>query len=393
MAWFAVASILGAEPGRPIACRTDVFLQCDAGGWVDDAIRNNNERARGTHPALYPCWTRPTHELAKWLAPAIPVESTCTYGSRLLVNLVGGLGIGLLAAGLRSSGTRFSVLAAFGPLLWFGTGNTITALPDHFGMSVGLLAASLGFFVSAWSFRSKAVGLGILTILCFGVTITNAVFPAMLLGCAIATTYRIRWPWYAATGLAGVLGLLAVLLILRTQADIRDRVLQRVESCLSLKSIRDPALAGRHFVRGLQDSAVGPTPTIGEDNPDEHHPMLTYQDGPYSMWPYDAVQSCGVAAWWFVLGLGAIRALRDPRTRFPAILLMVWIVWNGLLHTTWGDEYFLYTPHYAWALMALALLGWRSIPTRWVVLAMVPILGGAIFTLFEFRRLLNAIPY
>ena len=37
-----------------------------------------------------------------------------------------------------------------------------------------------------------------------------------------------------------------------------------------------------------------------------------------------------------------------------------------MLHTVWGDELFLYTPHWSWALFGLVLLGAGRLPLRFV---------------------------
>ena len=77
--------------------------------------------------------------------------------------------------------------------------------------------------------------------------------------------------------------------------------------------------------------------------------------------------------------------------RLAVLVLLLWCGWNAIFHTIWGDEYFLYTPHYAWAFLTMALLGWQRLPLRWLVAVALPIAIANILTLWTYRTLLLTI--
>jgi hypothetical protein len=391
--FFAVAEVLDVQPYRPIATRTDVFFQSDAGGLVSDAVTQFHERARGTHPLVYPCWTVPVHRLALALESVVPREVTATYGSRVLVNVVSGLGVGVLVFSLRRRGVPGSRLLLFAPLLLLGNGNALAAIPDHFGLSLGVLTAAFAAYVDPCPWKRRAVGLGLLAGLAFGVTVTNVVFPAGLLALLMGANARIPGRVCAALASFAALGLLAAVVAWSARPDIRARVNDRVGLYLTWKLTRDPALAATHVARGTIDSVVAPTPAVTRDNLDRK-PMLTYQPAkvPYRLWPYDAVRSAGAACWLVLLGVGVGRSLRDRSLRVPAVALLAWSAGTLAFHTVWGDEYFLYTPHHAWAFVTIAVWGWHGRPVREPAALVVVIVVASLVTLGEYRTFLTAIP-
>jgi hypothetical protein len=119
--------------------------------------------------------------------------------------------------------------------------------------------------------------------------------------------------------------------------------------------------------------------------------MITYEPPgePRSFWPYDAIQSAGVAAWLVLLSAGIASTLHDPSLRTVGLAIVVWILFNAALHNLWGDEYFLYSSHYVGPLLLLASLG--RLPTWFVTVATLFILTSAVRTLLIYRQLLDGI--
>jgi len=385
---------LGVSAGRPISTRTDLFFQSDAGGLVTDAATDFKSRNRGVHPLLYFVWTKPLYLLAKALEPTIPMQTTAVVGSRLLVSTSAGLGVGMLVVGLVRRGITPRILLAIAPLYLLGSGQAMAAMPDHFGISQGVLAAAFGTYLAPGSFRRGVLLLGILSVLATGVTVSNFLFPFALLVAHVVQNYRDRakWWWYAIV--IGVCIAIAAsgLLVLIVADGLRERFLMRVEGYLTWRITKDPVGALQFAFRGVIDSVVAPTPSITRDNLDRV-PMLTYQPsgGSYSVWPYDWRQSIGASLWLGLLAFGTVRAIRGKEFRIPAIALGAWILWNAIFHNIWGDEYFLYTPHYSWALITLVSLGLASMKSRWVWPITLAISLTCIHTLLQYRDAIASI--
>lgn len=64
-------------------------------------------------------------------------------------------------------------------------------------------------------------------------------------------------------------------------------------------------------------------------------------------------------------------------------------MFNLLFHNMWGDEFFLFSPHWSWALMLVVLLGSRGLPVWTVAPAALLMLPGQLSTLDAIRRLLS----
>jgi hypothetical protein len=392
LAWWAVSSTLLVHPGRPMAARTDVFFQSDAGGIVADAVVNNTERSRGTHPLLYPACTRPLYELGGLLAPLVPREATATYGSRAIVNAGAGLGIAVLAHALLLRGLSWRRLAAAAPVLWLGSGFTLAAIPDHFGLGLGTLAAAFGFYLRDWPVRRKAIALALVALLAFGITVTNVLFPTLLLAAVLVRAGLPRWCYLAALFL-GFFGAGSAFAFVQSRPDLQARIGERVEMYLTWNLTRNPGLAAVRTFRGTVDAAVAPTPSVSAESNLSGLPMLTYQPPgvPYPAWPYDAPRSFAAACWLALLTIGIATGLRHRPDREPLLLLWLWVSFNAVLHNIWGDEYFLYSPHYAWALLAAAVLGWSRQSGRIFTGLCLGTAAGASLTLLEVRSALLGI--
>jgi hypothetical protein len=383
---FVIGEYLGVQPDRPIACRTDVFFQSDAGGIVQDAVINFSERARGVHPAVYPLWTRPLHALTHRLAPDIRPAATATYASRSLVNIGCGIGVGVLVAMLRHRGVSLGSLAIFVALSILASGHTLAAIPDHFGLSVGALAACFATYLSPASPRTRLLILCGLSSVVTAITITNILFPLLLIVAIAACEMSVpKWVYAAAVLIAMLAGAVAIIGYHRIPG-MKARIDERVQLYLTWTLTRDPLTAGKMAFRGVVDSVVAPEPDVELDANLEGLPMLTYQ-------PRDEGYSycVGALAWLILLTGCMIATLRKPSTRRPTLLLLIWYAWNAIFHTIWGDEYFLYTPHYAWCFITITALGAQSL-SRWIVWPLLAItIIGSILTLKDYHDALAAI--
>lgn len=392
LGFYGIAETLDVSPDRPMASRTDVYFQSDAGGLIQDAIANYDQRARGVHPAIYPLWTAPLHRLTLELSPQVPVANTATYASRLLVNLASGLGIGSLAYVLRRRGFRTGQLTILIMLLVVSFGNTLAAIPDHFGLSLGVFAASLAVYLLPSTPRRRAFMLVLCMILAASITITNLFFPALLLATLAFRELTFSSRDFCFGLLVALVTLGGAMVIYLSRPDLQARVEERIQLYLNWTLTRDPPKAAAMITRSIIDSVVGPTPAVSSDINLERLPMLTYQPPcqKYVLWPYSPLQSTAAVAWLMILAVGVVRGMGQTPWRMPVVLLLLWWIWNAVFHTVWGDEFFLYTPHYAWALVTAAFLGWQSLPTQCLGLLSIPIVLANAVTLRQCREMLDA---
>lgn len=396
--WFFVLSgLLGAVPGETVGTRIDAYFQVDAGGRITDAATGAYGRAVVVHPIFYFVFTLPISQLAWLLSGVLPPEWTALYACRCYAALAVGIGVGRLCAALVRCGVSPLRLALVGPLFLLGTSQTTTALPDHFALSVGLLCYAFAVFLDDRAGHGHRTGwkLAALTFLAGGVTVTNGIFPAALLAWRWANGRPLPpWVRYAVAGLTLLGGVFAVWVAGLDPRDHPNPLVWRVRGYLTGHILNDPAGAAARTLRGLTDVAVGPTPAIDTNN-FHKTPMLTYEPrhSPYRAWPFDAVQGVSAAVWLLLLGTTMVLALRNERSRWPTVVLLGWISGSLGFHLLWGDEFFLYTQHHAWALATIVALGVRLVPP-WALIPPVAVIAvGQVWTLLRIREKLAELPY
>jgi hypothetical protein len=392
VSFMGISHWLQVRPGWPMATRTDVFFQSDAGGLIHDAILNHNERARGTHPLLYPCWTRPVHALTHLLEGRVPPETTATVASRVLVAGASGLGAGVLFGTLAGLGLARGRLVLALLLFAMANGHTLAAIPDHFGISLGLFCTATALLLRPMRPRSRWLALAGLGLLLFGITVTNVLY-VMLFACAaiIRELQGLRRYAFLAAGLLALgLAWAGLHYTLKARPEIQKRVDERISLYLNDRIRLQPVAALEYTVRGLTDCMVAPTPHLTTDNLDQRL-MLSYEreDAVRDFWPHDLWQTAAALAWFGLVVYGTIVLARTQR--LLAVCLWLWVLGNGAFHNYWGDEYFLYSPHYAFALWLFAAYALQALPRGWATLSAVLILSGALHTLWQYGDLLAGI--
>jgi hypothetical protein len=401
VALFTLSGWLGFVPGALAGKRAfdgrrvDAVFQADPGFYLDEIVTGKMEAGRGVHPVLHLVWRVPLHHLTRLLAPSVPAETTAIYSGRAYVALACGVGVGLLAAALVRHGVRPSTLLAFSPIWLLATGNVIAAVPDHFGISLGVLAAAFAVFLNGLTgpIRPAVIGLIALTAVAAGVTVTNVLLPVWLLGVLVVVRFRERirrWHVITVVGV-GILVVGAGVSVLLAFPGVAERFTNRVNQYMNWRLPGHPVEASAYAGRGLIDPVIGPTPTLVAEN-DQGISMVSYESPPgaYLRWPYDGWQSAAVVTWLTLLGVAAVKLVRTNRP--AAVALGGWAGFNLVFHNFWGDEFFLYNPHYSWALAATVLLGLREVRWPWVAAAAGIIAVGQWHALGRIRDALFTIP-
>jgi hypothetical protein len=382
--WFVLLSgWLGVTPGSVMTKRQNVLFNSDMNLWVDRMIGNARSPERLVHPLEVLIWRTPCRALQHVLGLFLPFDYAGLLAARLLVAAVAALGVGFLAYLALHLGVKKIQLGFLFAMYLLFTSNTTLCLPEHFGISNGLLCITFVFPIVVASAELRATGLVALAVLCGGTTITNVLFPLASFVQYCLRSARAK-AYAAAVAMAGGLGA-ALFLYLRSST-----IHYFVGKYLSLRLFRDPLEAGVYAIYALVAPAIGPVPRIlrvpGWD-------MVSYEPAlqPLHLNYYLGFQAIGAVAWAVLLVACISKALRDDRTRAYVWLPLGWLLFNIGFHNVWGDELFLYAPHWSWALMALLVLGARGLSIKFLAVTSVVVIACQIDTLFAIKHALQTI--
>jgi hypothetical protein len=382
--WFLLLSgWLGVKPGSVMTKRNNVLFNSDTDIWIERMAGEARLPWVAAHPLEMTLWRGPCRALVHLLGAFLPLEDARVLAARLLVASVAGIGVGFLAfLALRMGIKSTQCLLLFTMYLLF-TQSTTVCLPEHFGISNGLLSIAFVAPLLTTSDQLRAIFLGALAVLTGGTTITNVLFPLGSLVHYYFKSMRVKVGLLLAAIPAG-LGV--SLFCYRRSFTIH--VMWAFHR--NLRVLHHPLNAVVYTIFDLVCPAVGPTPHVmrspGWD-------MVSYEPAlePLHLSYYFGIQALGAIAWVVLLFLSVSRGLRDDRTRPSVTLLLGWILFNVVLHNIWGDDVFLYGPHWSWALMGLIVLGARDLSRTLMATLLVPIVVSQMYTLLAIKSALQTI--
>ncbi len=373
---FLLSGWLGVQPGQPAALRSDVIFQCDAGQRIDDTLMGTNSFGIGTHFLLGKTWP---HALGFFNRQFPNPAVAAVYISRIAAALGAGVGLGFFFGCLARIGwSRRKRIAALAFLL-ASSYQVIACLPDHFAFSSGLLPACYGvYLLTIHSLLSKKTALRWLVGLAFlaaSICLTNALWPALLALALKLEGSRIDWRFAVPIAIAGIV-CFAVLVKVIERHGHRWPVTWQAKHWLHLRLVDAPADALLRMGRGIIDPTVAPSPDLDTNNL-HAVPMLTFEPSEaMPLWPFDPYRTIAAIIWIIALGW-SLRDVRTPEVKWLAI----WIAWNLVFHNLWGDEFFLYSPHYGWALALIPFVSRRlDSPLKY---ALILVFIGQLLTLNE----------
>lgn len=382
-AYLAISRYLLVAPDTVVTLRNNVLFETDSGVRLryltDPGTRAASRLEFLQHPAFFLFW-RPIGLGLAWLLRGILSPAA---GSVLAAQLMvcgaaaaGAAAVWGIARGVQAPRSSAAIVLV---LMVLATVTVLVVVPEHWAMAQGLmLIACWGMVGPGRPGPARLTWLGILCVLIAGTTITNAMFGLLLLftlapALGIRIPIRRRAPWLVAAAVP--------VLILAGWGLSR---LPHVAGFLNLRLIENPARAIAYVAFGLIGPIVGPVPHEGVLR---EHLTLSYE--PFSFGMYSTVQWIGVIAWAGLLLVCAWHAVRDPGTRRIAGFLLAWIAFNLTFHNLWGDEFFLYSAHWAWALIVLALLGLRHLRGRLILPLAAAIAAGQLTTLLTIGTMLR----
>ena len=93
-----------------------------------------------------------------------------------------------------------------------------------------------------------------------------------------------------------------------------------------------------------------------------------------------------------LLSIATIGTFSNPVSRPFGSALLIWLCFNAVLHNVWGDEYFLYSTHWPWALMALLMLGLSKTPPSLIAVSVLILVPAQLQTFFAVKAALQVVP-
>ena len=382
--WFMLLSgWLKATPGSVITRRQNVLFNSDTNVWLDRIVGDARSPEAAVHPLEIAFWRPPVRAVQHLLEIFIPADYAGILAARLVVALIHGMGVGFLALLALRIGVKLPQCILLFIIYLLFTSNATAALPEHFGISNGLLSMT---FVVPIFLVGDAIRTGfllVMVVLCGGTTITNTLYPIAALWQYFFKSMRTR---LLALAIVAPLGLAAGLFLY-----LKSYVIHHfVNDYSTFRLLHDPLRACVYGVYTFLSPAVGPSPRIMREpgwdmvSYEPAHDVLRFSY-------YFGLQAIGAIAWFVLLFRCLARALREEATRVYVWLPLGWLVFSAVFHNVWGDELLLFSPHWSWALMALVVLGARDLSLKFVAAVFAPIVVSQVRTFLQIKSALETI--
>lgn len=385
--WFMFLSAwLGVKPGAVITSRQNVLFDSDMNLWVARMIGSGRSVEQTIHPLEILFWRYPCRALAHLAALFMPADYASLFGPRLLVALLAGAGVGFLVYLALYLGVRpLQGALLFGCYLLF-TNNTTIALPEHFGISNGLLSIAFVVLVVVANERVRNSLLAALVVMCGGTSVPNGLFPALCFFQSFIKSSVLKVRLLLASIPIG-LGMAVVLY------RISRTIHQFFDLYATFRLIYRPLQALIYGVYMLVLPAVGGIPFLKnpwafKDSPEWRMVSYDPMPKPLDFSPYFGIQAIGAILWLILLARCTQLSLQDSDTRPYARVALLWLLYNLVFYNVWGKESLLWAPAWSWALMALVILGARHLSRALTLITVLPIAICQIVTLNEIKSLL-----
>jgi hypothetical protein len=408
LAFFSFSYRLMALPDRTFATRSCALFHTD----VREAVLTMRTSAPTSvkHPLARELWWPTGYVTRNALEPLMPAETAKSIAACLAMALFASFGV--LACALASSafGAAPSRVLAVLPISALSTANVITLIPEYYGISYFLLS---GTFLAAVALRgrTRTVLLIVLTGLLAATTITNMIFGVL---CLLMPERGAEWgrpALFAMRAIVVALVMTSTVLLAgafggftsrfqeidRNPAS-QDRLTDSVLRSLRLGRIATPDRLLTYSGLAWVYPVVAPTPHIASVHPFPtivQRPTSSSSDGrldlsydPWTPQDYGIVNGVSAIAWgafliWSTMAL--FRAGGEARTALG--VLSIWICGNILVHLVWGDEMFMYSPHWSWAVAAIPLLAAKWVPVPALLGISVIVGTGQVVTLRQVLEL------
>jgi hypothetical protein len=385
---FFLSGWLQVAPGKPITTRVDVLFSADVSRWLEGLDGQLQTTFSLRHPLKWFTILPLGEALVRLGTPVFGHDTALVLAGRFLNALFGGLGVACLFRATRpADGPRAGGWVALAVYMFFSS-MAMVALPEHFGISSGLLSLVFLLAILLDDPRQRARVMLPAGIVLGGLTLTNGLYPLWILLTTILDRWGIKRRWYVPV--AVMLTLVAMPAVVAVGAHFAGKVRgpsSQVMVTTNLRLVKDPAAAALYAAHGLVDPAVAPSAHVAAvPYVPGNVPGLTLE--PLGLGGFGRATAAGAAAWVLLLALSIRACLGDAFGRRVLWLTVPWLLFNLVFHNLWGDEFFLYSPHWSWCLGALLLTGSQRLPTWLVAVLALPIMFGQIATFIDIRSAL-----
>ncbi len=382
--WFVLLSgWMNSVPGSVVVKRQNVLFNSDSSIWLERIVGNSKSPEALVHPLEIVFWRPPVRALQHLLEVFMPADYAGIFAARLVVALVHGAGVGFLALLALRIGVKLPQCILLFIIYLLFTSNVTASLPEHFGISNGLLSITFVVPTLLAGMGTTTAFLAVMVVLCGGTTITNALYPLAALWQYSFKTMRARVAILATVIPAG----LGVFLFLYLKSYTMHHF---VSAYATFRLLHDPLRACVYAIYTVLSPAIGPTPRIMRE---PGWDMVSYEPAHdvLRLSYYLGFQAIGAIAWLVLLVRCTIRGLQQERTRLYVWLPLGWVLFSAVFHNIWGDELLLFSPHWSWALMALVILGARDLSLKFTATVFVPLVASQVYTLFTIKSALDTI--
>ncbi|HTA42734.1 MAG TPA: hypothetical protein VK789_09820 [Bryobacteraceae bacterium] len=374
---------LGATHGSLIMKRQNVLFDSDTNLWIGRMIGNDKSLEQIVHPLEIPLWRVPCRAMAHIMRYFVSRDNASILGPRVLVDGIAGLGIASLALLALYCGVRPLRCALLFVIYLLFTSNTTISLPEHFGISNGLLTLAFVVSVLVSSARMRTTALAVLTVLTGGTSVTGGMVPVIcMLNDAIKSLRRKM----TLLLIAIPTGIGASMLLYHVSKSIQ----RYFGLYATFRWTHHPLMALNYTIHMLVLPAVGPAPGImrlaGWD-------MVSYEPhyAPLGLDAWLGLQGLGAIAWFILLFQCLRLALRREFLQPHLLVLFAWLFFNVVFYNVWGRELMLWAPAWSWVLMAVVVMGARDLPLKRLLTLFVPIVASQIYTLLAIKSALLTI--
>ncbi len=305
--WLSLLSgWLEVRPGSVVSQRQNVIFSSDTTLWIAHIFGHLRPDLGSIHPLQIVFWRGPCRAAAAIARIFLPLDAAAYavpaeyVGARVLVALVVGIGIAWLAFLALRIGVRTAECLVLFLMYFLFTSNATICLPEHFGISNGLLTVAFAAPLLATSSRARLFILGALTPLIGGTTITNAIFPVLSLMQSGFKSARVR-------AVAIILGIPTALGVAYTLYHVSWNYFYFINTYMALRVWHNPLSTGTYMFYFLVAPAIGPPPLVAG------RPlglMLTYE--PLTLALYAGISAIGPALGLCCCG-NASEGYRHPR--------------------------------------------------------------------------------
>lgn len=350
------------------------------------------------HPGAKYLWSAFGVPLRWAFESAYPPKVAQIQAALLVMAFLGGLGATALVFAAVRLGTPWWLCCLALPVYWGFTSQTVAAVPEYFGISACLLSLAFALYCSQMRPSLKLLGLVGVALLALLTTLTMVLFPLLcMVELYLDHVGFDPWNWlWRRKKRVCIVGLACATLALLVFAGFFVRFRQgggwkafglqdSPFTYFNPGRVKQPTRAVTYLSLASVYPAVAPAPQVvlrhAYFTSDNRNLMLTYD--PWSFTDYGLWNGLGAAVWVLLFGWCGWKVCQDPRCRNPGVLLFGWIAFNTLFHLLWGDEFFLYSVHWAWALFMVVLMGIRSVRLPLLLLAIPAICAGQAYTLAQ----------